>query len=89
MTFGACRDIIFTVITLRLTASYMFQKSHRSQYVDGQTQSNLDNLEESSIDDYWNFDGNNSFRRWDRFKSFPDDHETATKRLLVGQQKTV
>ena len=50
---------------------------------------NLDRLEESSIDDYWNVEKpQNSLGCLDRIHTIPNSQETPTKNPQVGKMKT-
>ena len=60
------------------------------EYIDENqpTRTNLDNLEESNMDDDWNVGRHRIVRILDQVHSCPDSHQTSTKRYHVGDWNT-
>ena len=99
MTFGPCREALYTAITLTPESNFTRREKYHSlfplKYIDvtRTTHTNLDVKQEKRIDDYWNIDGSRDLSDlWTGFTQFtlldekaPDGYTWSGGRLTRKQ----
>ena len=85
---GRCLVKFFVITTQHPENSCRYRKSHHSQFLEvvRQTKTNLDNSEESILEDLWNIDEHNILSdKLERIHAIPNPRQPTTQRLFVGR----